>query len=220
MPILRAVLFDLDDTLTDRSRSIERLAAKFLEQYGAVLRDCEIGEVIREIHAGDGSGYASREDLGAHLQTALPWQKAPSVSQLVDFWRENFPRCNVERAGVTATLYALQHRGLKLGVISNGFSRSQRTKLEVLGIASLFSVTLISEEVGIKKPDQRIFQMALEELKVMASETIFIGDNLELDVRGSTAVGMRAMWLNHGEIKPPAGVIGFSSFTQLPLPNY
>jgi putative hydrolase of the HAD superfamily len=207
MPNLRAVLFDLDDTLTDRSRSIERLAGRFLERFGLDLAGCEIEEVIREIREGDRGGYAPREDLGAHLQSSLPWRKSPSVESLVDFWRGNFPRCNVERSGVSSTLQTLHQHGLKLGVISNGSTDSQNTKLEVMGIRSLFSAVLISEEVGIKKPDPRIFRMGLEKLGVNASEAIFVGDNPLLDVAGATAVGIRAIWLNCRRVDPPADVL-------------
>jgi putative hydrolase of the HAD superfamily len=206
MPTLRAVLFDLDDTLTDRSRSIERLAGRFIEQFEPDLEGCGIDEVIRVIHGGDRGGYAPREELGAHLQTSLPWRKRPSIEHLAEFWRGNFPRCNVERSGVSSTLQTLHQRGLKLGVISNGSTDSQNTKLEVMGIRHLFSVVLISEEVGIKKPDPRIFRMGLEKLAVNASEAIFIGDNPVLDVAGAMAVGIRAVWLNCGEIEPPGDV--------------
>jgi len=65
-----------------------------------------------------------------------------------------------------------------------------------MGIRPLFSVVLISEEVGIKKPDARIFRMGLEKFEVTAPEAIFVGDNPALDVAGPMAVGIRAIWLN------------------------
>jgi HAD superfamily hydrolase (TIGR01549 family) len=206
MPSPRAILFDLDDTLTDRSRSIERLAAKLLQRFGDDLENNDLEEICRCIHAGDGGGYASREGLGAHLQSSLRWRRVPTVEQLVAFWRDRFPRCNVERTGVTLTLQTLRGRGLKLGVVSNGSISSQYTKLDVIGIRSLFSVILISDEVGIKKPDPRIFQMALDKLGLLPSEAIFVGDNPALDVAGSRAVGLRGIWLNCRGDPPPKDI--------------
>src|ERR1700722_19088397 len=107
MPAPRAVLFDLDDTLTDRARSIERLAPEFLQRFGDELENGDIDEILRCIHAGDGGGDASREHLCAHLQSTLRWQRVPAIEQLTSFWRDRFPRCNVERNGVTATLQTL-----------------------------------------------------------------------------------------------------------------
>jgi putative hydrolase of the HAD superfamily len=203
---LRAVFFDLDDTLTDRTRSIERLASRFLERFGPDLAGCEIDAIIRAIQGGDRGGYAPREDLAAHLRSSLPWRKTPAVESLVDFWRENFPRCSVERPGVSSTLQTLRQQGLKLGVITNGFTASQNTKLDVMRIRPLFSVVLISEEVGIKKPDPRIFRLGLEQIGVSASEAIFVGDNPVLDVAGARAVGIRAIWLNCRGDEPPPDV--------------
>ncbi len=92
------------------------------------------------------------------------------------------------------------------GVISNGSTDSQNTKLDVMGVRHLFSVVLISEEVGIRKPDPRIFRMCLEKLGLNPSEAIFVGDNPVLDVAGATAVGIRAIWLNCRGIEPTPDV--------------
>jgi putative hydrolase of the HAD superfamily len=214
MPNLRAVLFDLDDTLTDRARSIERLAPLFTDHFSGQLEDVQSDQIIRCIKTADGGGYASREALCAHLQSSLPWRKPPGAEELVAFWRTTFPRCNVERAGVTPLLQALYRRGLKLGVISNG-AMTQYVKLDVMGVRPFLSVTLISDEVGIKKPDPRIFQMALDRLGMAASEMIFVGDNLQLDVAGARGVGIRAIWLNYENRPVPAGVEFVIAFEQL-----
>ncbi|HEX4055399.1 MAG TPA: HAD family hydrolase [Tepidisphaeraceae bacterium] len=203
MPAPRAVLFDLDETLTDRTRSIERFAPEFAERFGFDLNGSEPDEIYRCILAGDGGGYASREDFCSHLQSSLRWRRVPSQNELLSFWRDRFPRCCIGRDGVASTLQALHRRGLKLGVITNGMTLSQNTKLDVLGIRPLLSVVVISEEVGIRKPDPRIFQMALDKLGVLAAETMFVGDNPLLDVAASRAVGLRGIWLNPRGDPPP-----------------
>jgi putative hydrolase of the HAD superfamily len=201
---IRAVVFDLDETLTDRGRSIDRFVPVFVQRFGGELARCDVEEICRSIRDGDGGGYATREALGAVLQTRLPWKSTPTLENLVAFWREQFPRCNVEREGVTPTLRRLAEMGLKLGVVSNGMVLSQYAKLEAIGIRSLFSAILISEEVGIKKPDPRIFRMALERLGVPANEAVFVGDHPMLDAAAARNVGMRAIWLNaRAEAMPP-----------------
>jgi putative hydrolase of the HAD superfamily len=215
MPALRACLIDLDDTLTDRARSIDRLVPVFIDRFGDDLDDEPADEIRRRILAGDDNGYASREELCTHLQSSMRWRRVPSAEQLISFWRERFPRCNVERRGATKTLLELHHRGLKLGVISNGMTSSQHTKLDVLGFRPLLSVVLISEEVGIRKPDPRIFQMALDNLGLLASEAIFVGDNPVLDAAGARALGMRGIWLNCRGDQPPKTVPHLESITSL-----
>jgi len=170
-----------------------------------MLGAADIGQIVRCIREADGNGYASREELCAHIQLALPWRERPDVRELVEFWRERFPRCSVEREGATATLRGLRDRGVKRGLITNG-QPTQRVKVDAMGLGELLEVMVISEEVGMKKPDPRIFRMTLDRLGVDASEAVFVGDNLELDIAGARGVGMRALWLNPDGKEVPPGV--------------
>src|SRR5580658_3785668 len=63
MGLPRAVIFDLDETLTDRALSIERFAPQFAAKFRSELGAVELGEIVRCIRAADGNGYASREEL-------------------------------------------------------------------------------------------------------------------------------------------------------------
>lgn len=92
MKNLRAVLFDLDDTLTDRARSIDRLAIEFAERFKRELDSAACEEIVRCIHAGDGGGYATREALAEHLRASLRWRIRPGATEIVAFRRERFPR--------------------------------------------------------------------------------------------------------------------------------
>jgi putative hydrolase of the HAD superfamily len=206
MAIVRGMLFDLDDTLTDRGRSIELFVPAFAEHFGGELEGVGKEEILQSILGGDGGGYATREALAEHLRQILRWKKVPSVGEITTFWRGRFPGCAVAREGTVRTLRAIRDRGILLGVVSNGLVLSQYTKLEVMGIRPLLAAVVISEEVGIKKPDRRIFDVALERLGVSAAEAVFMGDNPLLDVAGAAAVGMRAIWLNCRKQERPAGM--------------
>ena len=205
MAVTRAVIFDLDETLTDRPRSIDRFAPIFSKEFESALAGPELSEIVQRICEADGCGYATRDELCTHLRSALPWRNPPTVEELVEFWRKRFPPCSVEREGATATLRELHDRGFKLGLITNG-SPTQHVKIAAMGLATLFSVVIVSDEVGMKKPDPRIFRMALQKLAVTAADAIFVGDNPELDIAGALGVNMRAIWLNAGNRKPLAGV--------------
>jgi putative hydrolase of the HAD superfamily len=215
---VRGVLFDLDDTLTDRHRSIERFAPRFQDQFRDALQPVDVKQIVRCMVDADANGYAPRRHLAAHLRSSLNWRTAPQIEQLMTFWHENFARCAVEREGVTAALEALGGAGLKLGVVTNGRA-SQHVKLEALGIGPLLSVVIVSDEIGCKKPDLAIFRAALQQLGTSASETIFVGDNPDLDVAGARAAGMRPIWLCNGrdwpaDAGPPPDCI--TAFEQLP----
>ncbi len=71
-----------------------------------------------------------------------------------------------------------------------------REHLRKCGILRFFSSTVFSDEVGFCKPDPRVFEKALRELKVRAGEAVHVGDLLRTDVAGAKNVGMKAVWLS------------------------
>jgi putative hydrolase of the HAD superfamily len=99
-------------------------------------------------------------------------------------------------------------------VITNG-ALTQHVKLDVLGIRPMLSVILVSDELGIKKPDPRIFAMALDKLGLLASEVTFVGDNPELDIAGAQSARIRPIWLKCRDETPPENTECITAFDQL-----
>ena len=82
-----------------------------------------------------------------------------------------------------------------LTIISNGFKEVQYYKFEHSGLAKYFTHTLISEEVGINKPQPEIFRIALQRSGVTADETVMIGDSYSSDIAGAKAAGIDQIWI-------------------------
>ncbi|QBE64173.1 HAD family hydrolase [Pseudoduganella lutea] len=78
-----------------------------------------------------------------------------------------------------------------LGSISNG-----NADLEVIGLAHHFKVSLAASRFGKAKPDPEIFLAACEALGVAPHETVYVGDDLRLDVEGAQKAGLKAVWMN------------------------
>ncbi len=87
-----------------------------------------------------------------------------------------------------------RQRSLALALVTNGNATYQRRKIAQHGLASWFDAVLIEEEVGIAKPDPRIFLQALERLHLRASEAWMIGDDLTRDIAGAQQVGLLTIW--------------------------
>ncbi len=79
--------------------------------------------------------------------------------------------------------------------------------LEREGIAELFEVILVSDEVGWRKPNPVIFELALERLGVEPGEALFVGDRIDIDVAGAKSVGMGAAWINPDGAPVPPGAV-------------
>lgn len=91
-------------------------------------------------------------------------------------------------------LEGLKSQNLLLGMITNGFGQFQMDNLKSLQIEKYFDVILVSEWEGIKKPDPRIFNKALNILNVQPNEAIFVGDHPENDVLAAKKIGMKGIW--------------------------
>ena len=102
---------------------------------------------------------------------------------------------------VEDTLRSLSEQGLAIGLISNTGRSWGRYLTEVqtaAGIGQYFQARVYSDQLQVRKPDSRIFEAALDGLRLPASEVVHIGDDVVADVAGAKAVGMRAIWFNTG----------------------
>ena len=94
-----------------------------------------------------------------------------------------------------------------LTIISNGFKEVQYYKFEHSGLAPYFTHTLISEEVGINKPQPEIFRIALERNGITADEALMIGDSYSSDIAGAKAAHIDQIWIHAGKTDETATYI-------------
>jgi putative hydrolase of the HAD superfamily len=189
------VIFDLDDTLNDRSASWNVFVHRLFSAYAGRIRTGDAGAVHQTILKSDRDGYRPKDELFGELRERLPWIDPPSAKELEAFWREHFAACMVERDGARLLLREMRSAGLRLGIVTNGHTRMQSAKVESLGLAPLVDAVVISETFGVKKPDPRIYEEALRRLSCRSDAVLFVGDNPLLDVVGPANLGMRTAWL-------------------------
>jgi putative hydrolase of the HAD superfamily len=192
----KAILFDLDDTLTDRKATLKRFAMRYLEDFKTHL-EMDVHAFALELERADGGGYRPRPEMFQILSTSLPWKIVPSRDEFLTCWVNTFPRFALPMPGMLETLQTLQSRGFKLGVITNGHSFQQQTKIDALEIRGFFETVLVSAEVNIKKPNARIYQLALEKLELEANHVWMVGDHVVNDVLGARDAGLTGIWLRH-----------------------
>ena len=199
----QAILFDLDETLTDRRQSIEHYAERFQGDFTHHLASTTVSTIAAAILTADVRGYRPREEILEDFSQRLPWRTIPEVSRLRRHWETCFPRAVVARTGLKETLSALHARGMHLGIVTNGEVRFQEPKITQLSISRYLSTVVISEAVQVQKPDPRIFAHALAAIGCAAIHTWFVGDHPIQDVLGAAAVGLRPIWLTGVQPWPP-----------------
>jgi putative hydrolase of the HAD superfamily len=143
----------------------------------------------------DGGGYTPKLEALERVRQRVTWKEQPDIEALKEHWFEHYAVCAIEMPRARETLIALRASGLKTGIVTNGSTRTQNTKVDLLNLRELVDAVIVSETVGIKKPDARIFQIALEEMQVEASEAIFVGDHPNNDVLGAQEANLAAVWM-------------------------
>ncbi|MFC4101795.1 HAD family hydrolase [Paenibacillus xanthanilyticus] len=193
---LKAVLFDLDNTLLDRNTAFRAYAGQLVRTYAAYQDEEQAQQWTSWLIAADRQGYAPKKQLYAEMLQVIPMRDPhTTVETLLKTWLETFSRHTVIMDGAVETLRRLRARGVKLGLITNGGSRSQQAKIDQAGFRPLFDAILVSDEVSIKKPDPAIFVLAITKLGVLPHHAVYVGDHPTNDVDAAVRAGLQAVWL-------------------------
>lgn len=187
----RLVLFDLDDTLSDRAGAFRRWAAAWLARHGI-----DDPDALEWMTVNDDGGYRSRDLFFSQAKDrfGLPERASELEAEYLQTAHDDYRRDPT----ILAELRSLIDRGARVGVVTNG-GDGQRVKLDRLGITPLLSCCAISGEVGVRKPDRRIFDLAVEQAGGPGPDPVWmVGDNARYDVGGAQGAGLRGMWISLG----------------------
>lgn len=191
--MIRAVLFDLDDTLY-RERD-------FVEQaFFNVAKAME----TRLAGKGRGAARASANTLCAQMIALMEeegrgkifdrlleeYDIELSMAELVKIYRETKPILSLYPDG-EACLARLKQARVKTGLITDGNAQVQRNKIRALGLDNRMDVVLASDEIGLSKPDAGVYEYCLERLGCAPEEAAYVGDNPLKDFIGARKIGMK-----------------------------
>jgi len=204
---VKAVIFDLDDTLFDHTSSIvgalgtwvpsltgveltdELLAAWFVIE----RRNFDAWLAGQVTHQGQRRGRL-REFLPVlgHPVPATDEELDEVFTGFLDCYQQNWAAFPDARTA----LEVAKGNGWRIGVLTNGSTVQQNAKLTAIGLAGLVDVVSTSEALGFSKPAPEAYHLTCEALGADPAETLMIGDNLELDVLGARAAGLSAEHLD------------------------
>lgn len=209
---MKALIFDLDDTLYDQSQPFRRAVAECMDftpeqvttlylrfrhyadaifhQTATGQMDLEWSHLYRMQQAFSDMGMAISEHVARTIQERYSYYQGHL--DLEDEWKELFDFC--------------QENGFVLGLITNGPHLHQLKKIQALQLDKWLEMdkVIISGQVGVTKPDRAIFQLMEERVGLAPSDMVYIGDSFENDVVGSKNAGWQVIWYNHRKHKQPA----------------
>lgn len=197
----KAVLFDFDETLQDRTLAFEGYMDAFLDEYLP-----NISQKEREAHKQDmritgNGGYVNRVEWCKNLVNMWGWENAPDATVLANHYDYNFGDFNVIFENSIPLLKELKARGYLTGVITNGPSVLQNHKMDTSGLRPYCDIVVVSGDEGVHKPDPRLFEITAERLGVKPQECVYVGDHPINDIQGALSAGMGAIRMNFGWFK-------------------
>ena len=208
--MIKAVIFDFDHTLYDRDASYARLAPALAEELADyVNRELSLEELTARMSQADRDGAYPRgwPDVYSYKVKAGVFSTVPTYEVYIKAIRTHQPRTITLWGDTVSTLEALKAHGLKLGMLTNGGSKSQRDKLSnTPEIIPYFDEILIGGDLPAQKPHAIAYHAICEALGVAPSEAMYVGDNPANDIEGAKQAGLTAVWIPY--VKPyPTGVM-------------
>jgi HAD superfamily hydrolase (TIGR01509 family) len=209
-PTIRAVFFDAGNTLIRMNYAV--IAAELGRHGFSVAADAvqraEWRARVRlddEVlsRSGPGDSTENRSTAERYLGYLLDGLGVadPATVEKIAAWRRTYNPpvgvWNTVDPDAAPALAEVRRAGLRAAVISNS-NGSVRSILESLGLAGHLDFVVDSAEVGVEKPDPRIFEISLAQARVAPGEAVYVGDLYSIDVRGARAAGMRAVLLDPG----------------------
>jgi glucose-1-phosphatase len=181
---VRAVVFDIGGVL----ERTPYLGVRELWEEKLGLRPGELAARTDGVWQAGAVGAVSEQEVHHRVGALLDLDERQVDAFMRDLWTEYLGSLNVELAEYCRGL----RPGYRTAIISNSFVGARRREQERYHFDEITDLIVYSHEVGISKPDPRIYQLACARLGVQPAETVFLDDN-QLMVDGARAVGMQAV---------------------------
>lgn len=202
------IFFDLDHTLWD----FDANARQTLQQMHVDLKLLERGvhdfDLFHKTYLAHNEKLWERYRKGTIKQDELRLKrmwlclvdfKIPDeelAKEMSDLFLQLLPTCTILFPGATDVLQYLRDKGYELSLITNGFEKTQHSKLKSSGLNVYFKHVITSEGSNSLKPQKEIFDFAMDLAGAEASSSLMIGDSLEVDIAGAMTAGMDQVHVN------------------------
>jgi HAD superfamily hydrolase (TIGR01549 family) len=222
---VRAVLFDLDDTLFDHRYGARAALRGVYGKYecfrGRPFEEFEDAHArgLEELHlrviAGELEIDAARMERFRRLFLAAGVVSSDAqLAAAAAAYRAVYVASRRAVDGALDLLAALQPR-VRIGIVSNNLLDEQQAKVRLCGFDRYVDALVVSEEAGASKPDPAIFATALARLECDRIQAVMIGDSWVADVEGARRTGIRPIWFNRTGLASPDPASGVTEIAAL-----
>lgn len=199
--MIKAVLFDFDETLQDRTEAFEHYMIAFLDTYCPDISQEEKEKRMQDMRITGNGGYVNRVEWCTLLCDMWNWNDAPPAQELAMHYDKNFGDFNIIFPESETLLQQLKAMGYIVGIITNGPSMLQHHKLDTSGLRKYCDVAVVSGDIGVHKPDPALFIYTADKIGLKPEECVYVGDHPVNDIQGALSAGMKAIRMNFGWFK-------------------
>ncbi|MBQ3879779.1 MAG: HAD family hydrolase [Oscillospiraceae bacterium] len=189
---VKAVMFDLDNTLIVRAMSLAKVA-KYAMRFFFPGREEEYPALEALFCRCYISGYDRHEECFYTFKAESGMDEGIAYPLFKKMWDFYYPFCTTRDPGVE-TVLRLKERGYNVSILTNGPLVQQNAKIDAAGFRPWFSEITVSEAIGVAKPDPEAFYIACRNTGVLPEETVYVGDYGKNDIAGARAAGMPTIW--------------------------
>ncbi|WP_433162685.1 HAD family hydrolase [Kribbella sp. CA-247076] len=203
---MKAVIFDLDDTLFDHTTSATKALHSWVPALGGTSSDELVAQwFVIEQHCfdrwlnGDTTHQGQRRERLRSFLPLIGHVVPDGDAELDDIYTDflgHYRAHWVAFPDAQPALEVARSNGWRIGVLTNGSTAQQNAKLTEIGLAALVDVVCTSEILGVSKPDPQAYLRTCEALGADPAETLMIGDNYDLDVAAARKAGLTAHHLD------------------------
>lgn len=223
---IKAVIFDLDDTLYGDFKTCNQLGleacAAYAESHIGLQREVFLDAVLESKKALQKRLFEEPEmhDRVLYMQGALEKLGVSAIRHseaLHDcYWNALYDNMKL-REGVHELLDELRKRGIRTVCCTNMLAAVQMRKLCLLDLAERIDYLVSSEEAGIDKPQAPIFELALKKAECSPQEALMVGDNFVHDILGAYHAGIPGLWLHVHKSAQPTAEIPYLEAVDFPM---
>lgn len=222
----RHLFFDLDHTLWDFEANSRATLNELYTELDLANKGVEKVEEFIEVYEEVNAGLWQRYEAGQIEKAVLRVLRFRNTlvrfgvrndrlsTQLGHAYIERCPQRTALSPGAREMLDAVR-KDHRIHIITNGFDEVQHVKVRCSGLGPYIDVMLTSEKAGARKPDARIFEVAMKKAGALVSESLMIGDMQATDILGARGVGMDQAHYAAPEKADPEATIRFAHFDEL-----
>jgi len=193
---IKAVIFDVDNTLIDRTTCIYQAFRYYYKNVAKLDVDTITFEaLVQDSVIWDQQGTHNKKFVIENANR--DYHLNINVEDFMQWYRDYSHEFSKLFPDTMETLNYLKDK-YKLGIITNGFSKTQHMKITSNHLETYFDTIIVSDDYGTQKPEKKIFEIALEKMSVKPHEAVYVGDIYSKDVFGATKAGLIPIWINRG----------------------